>query len=488
MQSEGEVAFGSEHAETKQLAVLLEKVGHALEQYLRFEGIDPVHNKTVWEPVLNRPLPERGAGIDHTTRELCECLIPNGSHISKPGFTGFVTTGGSTISTLTTLAATVASPQRFFITPFNFLEEQSLRWLADLCGLGEHMRGLYSSGGSIANLIALGAARQFIFEQRGHDTAADGVPAPASLYASAHTHHTIKRAAGVLGLGRRAVVSIDCDALGRMRTDRLEEMIKQDLATGKVPLAIIGNAGTTNAGAIDDLRTLGNMAKKYAIWFHIDGAYGLPGILDERVAPLYDGLELADSAIIDPHKWLGAPTGIAATFVRDRDILYRTFTQEPADYLSTAFDFDTAEHSLDNPGFQYADLGVELSAPARGVTVWGLLREIGREGMRARIRKHNDMARHVAERVKAEADLELALEPTLSVCCFRHVGVRDADLDAHNTRLHRTLVRGGKIMPSTTRIDGKLVIRPCFIGARTEFDQADALVDEVLRLGRLLAH
>ncbi len=472
-----------EHAETGQLAPLLEKVGQALEQYLRFENPDAVQTRPEWEPILNIPLPAEGVGIDATVDELCRQLIPNGSQIPKPGFTSFVTTGGSTVATLTSLAGTVASPQRFSLTPFNFLEEQSLRWLADLCGLGGHMLGIYSSGGSIANLIAIGGAKQHAFEQRGYDPAADGLRDPVALYASSHTHHTIKRAAGVLGLGRNSVVSIDCDAQGRMRSDLLEAAIQRDLGAGKVPVAIIGNAGTTNAGAIDDLRALGDIAKAHDIWFHVDGAYGLPGILDDRIAALYDGLALADSAIVDPHKWLGAPTGIAATFVRDRGILYRAFTQEPADYLYTAFDFDAAEHSLDNPGHHYSDFGVELSAPPRGVTVWGLLREIGREGMRARIRKHNDMAKRVAERAKAHPNLELVLEPTLSICCFRHVPNTTTDLDTHNTRIHRALIRGSKAMPSTTRIDGKLVIRPCFIGARTEFEQADELVDEVLRIG-----
>ena len=190
-----------EQAETRHLSPLLEKIGAALEQFLRFENDDPIQTRSQWEPKLNITLPDQGAGIDHTVKLLCEQLIPNGSQMTKPGFTGFVTTGGTTISTLTTLAATVASPQRFTLTPFNYLEEQSLKWLADLCGLGTEMRGVYSSGGSVANLVALGAARQHAFEQRGHDPAADGVNAPTSIYASEHTHHTIKRAAGCTGSG-----------------------------------------------------------------------------------------------------------------------------------------------------------------------------------------------------------------------------------------------------------------------------------------------
>ena len=184
-----------------------------------------------------------------------------------------------------------------------------------------------------------------------------------------------------------------------------------------------------------------------------------------------------------PTNGWGAPTGIGATFVRDRGFLYRAFTQEPAAYLESAFHFDEASHSLVKPGHNYSEFGVELSAPARGVTVWGLLHEIGRKGMQARIKRHNDMARHVAERAKAHPNLELVMEPTLSVCCFRHIHPGVDDLNAHNKRIHRELIHGSTIMPSTTRLDGKLVIRPCFLGARTDFDQADLLVDEVLRIG-----
>ncbi|MEM7294620.1 MAG: pyridoxal-dependent decarboxylase, partial [Pseudomonadota bacterium] len=409
----------AEKAETAWRDDLYRLLGDALEDFLRFDSPDPVTRRNEWETALDIPMPEQGVGIEQTVDELCHHIVPNGSQVSKPGFTSFVTTGTSTIGALTTLAGTVASPQRFSLTPFNLLEEQSLRWLAELCGLDPSMPGIYSSGGSIANMLAVGAARQYAFERQGHDPAAHGINREVSLFASSHTHHTIKRAAGVLGLGRSSVISIDCDNQGRMQPAALATAIDESNRAKRVPIAIIGNAGTTNAGAIDDLRALGELAAQHNIWFHVDGAYGLPGILDPRISPLYDGITLADSVIVDPHKWLGAPTGIGATFVRDRDLLYRAFTQEPADYLQTAFDFDQVGHSLDNPGHHYSDHGVELSAPSRGITVWGLLREIGRDGMRDRIMRHNDMAQRVAERARTEPGLELLMQPTLSICCFR---------------------------------------------------------------------
>jgi len=273
-----------------------------------------------------------------------------------------------------------------------------------------------------------------------------------------------------------------------MRVDALRAAIDNDLRDDILPMAIVANAGTTNTGAIDPLEQIGHVARDYGIWFHVDGAYGLPGILDERLSHLYRGLEMIDSVIVDPHKWLGAAIGVAATFVRDRSLLERAFTQGAADYLEGSVDLGDAadarvEHTMDDFGIPYFNYGVELSSPCRGIVVWALIREIGVEGMRERIVRHNDMARELAESCRQHPNLELLLEPTLSVCCFRYVSPEVDDLDQLNQRLHRRLVRENLYMPSTTRIKGELAIRPCFIGARAESSQVAGLLQAVLRIG-----
>jgi aromatic-L-amino-acid decarboxylase len=277
-----------------------------------------------------------------------------------------------------------------------------------------------------------------------------------------------------------------------MRVDALRAAIERDLDSGIVQMAIVACAGTTNTGAIDPLKEIGEIAKQYGIWFHVDGAYGLPGILDERIRHLYAGLEMADSVIVDPHKWLGAAVGVAATFVRDRQLLYRAFTQEPADYLEGAIEqtensAPIIAHSLDDFGVPYFDFGVELSSPCRGVVVWAMIREIGVEGMTQRIKRHNDMAAYIAQAAREHPNLELLLEPTLSICCFRYVVPGVADLDALNRQLHRRLIRENQNMPSTTQVNGKLALRPCFVGARTHQEHAQALLNDVLRIGQELA-
>jgi aromatic-L-amino-acid decarboxylase len=348
------------------------------------------------------------------------------------------------------------------------------------------MEGVYSSGGSVANLVALGAARQWAFEQRGVDPAAEGTGGtPVAVYASAEAHHTVQRAVAVLGLGRSSVRVVPTDERQRMRTDLLARALERDVAAGVLPVAVVATAGTTNTGAVDPLRTAGQLAHDAGAWFHVDGAYGLIGVLDDRVAPLYDGLELADSAIVDPHKWLGAPVGIGATFVRDRALLHRAFTQEPAAYLETivATADDDVETSLDAFGVPYSEFAVELSSPARGAVVWSTVRELGREGVAARIRRDNDLARRLADQVRAHPRLELLAEPVLSVCCLRYAADGVADLDAFNAALLRRLHRETPFLPSSTRVGGAFAIRPCFINSRTREEHVDGFVRALVAVG-----
>ena len=479
----------STRAETGNVGAYVGRIGAALEEYLGAAERDAMLRHPEWSTALAGPLPERGVGAPAVLDELERTVIPNGTRLSEPGFWGWITCGPSTVPVVAALAASLASPQRATLTAFNRLEELSLDWLAELCGLPGSMKGVYSSGGSVANLVALGAARQWAFEQTGIDAAADGIsPARTAVYASAEVHHTIQRAAGVLGLGRRSVRCIATDERLRMDPVALERELAADRAAGIMPVAVVATAGTTNTGSIDPLRAVGELAHRYGAWFHVDGAYGLPGILDDRVAHCYDGLELADSAIVDPHKWLGAPVGVAATYVRDRSILHRAFTQEPAAYLEGAFiDPDDVRVSLDSMGIPYSDFALELSAPARGVVVWSILRELGRDGVRERIRLDNDFARHVAARAEASDRLELLLEPVLSICCLRYTDGRSRDLDALNGAILRELVGSTPYLPSSTVVKGALAIRPCFINGRTELEHVDGFCDAVIRIGDEIA-
>ena len=471
------------------LSEYLERVGKSLDDFLLGGRGDPLTRYDEWSRALGGPLPETGFGADAVIDELERTVIPNGGRFSEPGFWGWITVGPSTVPVVASLAATVASPQRYTLTAFNRLEELSLDWLASLCSLPSSMKGVYSSGGSVANLVALGAARQWGLERIGVDAAAEGVGArPVAIYCSSEAHHTVIRAAGVLGLGRRSVRQVPADEHQRLDVAALREALVAGAHAGVTPVAVVATAGTTNTGTIDPLRACGELAREFGAWFHVDGAYGLPGILDERITERYDGLDLADSVIVDPHKWLGAPVGIAATFVRDRAILRRAFTQEPSAYLEEAFeDPAQARASLDSMGIPYDDFAVELSAPARGVIVWSILSALGRDGVRARVVADNDRARHLATVAAASDRLEVLAEPVLSICCFRYRNDAVSDLDELNRRLFRRLLQETAFLPSATLVNGRFALRPCFINERTTYEHVEGLCDSVIRLGDELA-
>ena len=204
----------SDFAETGLLTPYLELIGKALDQFHEFENDDAMSNSDEWKTVLGGSIPKRGRGIEQTLNTMTTHLIPNGSQIPKPGCTSFITTGATNIGVLTSLAGSVAAPQRLGLTAFSYLEEVSLQWLAQLFSLPETMQGVYCSGGSTANLLGLGAARQHAFEKLGIDPAETGVSKACSVYVSSAGHRTIQRACAVLGLGRACVRVIPADKSG----------------------------------------------------------------------------------------------------------------------------------------------------------------------------------------------------------------------------------------------------------------------------------
>lgn len=483
----------ADRAETSRLGEAIGKVLPALERFNRYVGPDlAASNREIWQHQLDRPLPAHGVGLDEVLNELAEVVIPHGLRNGAPGFNGWVTTAPTTTGAAASLAATVAGSQRWWLQPFNYLEAVALRWLAELLGIPPAWQGSFTAGGSSANLVALGAARQQAFERIGRDPARAGLSGQAArIYASTEVHHVVTRAAAVLGLGRDAVVGIPVDDGNRIELDALRRTLEADRSAGVVPVALVATAGTVNTGAVDPIGPMADLAAEFGSWLHVDGAYGLFGRLDERIAHLYAGLERADSAVVDPHKWLAAPVGIGAVFVRDRSLLGRAFTLEPAAYLEGAVESHAEIASpFDSFGEVFHDFNLDQSAPSRGAVVWAILREIGADGMRQRVRRHNDFARRLADLVEADDRLELLAAPTLSICCFRYhaPGMDDASLDGLNANISHRLRAESRYVPSTTRVAGKFAIRPCYINPRTTVTEVDGLARSVREIGdRILA-
>lgn len=484
---------------TTGLADAVQMLLPALDQFLRFEDQDLAATEYAqWRAVLDEPLPEQGTGAEATLKLLKEVVIPHGLRTGAPGFAGWVTTMPTVVPSVAAFSASIAGAQRWFQQSYNFLEQLALEWLKQLLSLPPSFQGTFNSGGSVANLIALGAARQWACEQRGIDAAGDGLEAlhKPRLYASNQIHHVVHRAAAVLGLGRRALVQLPTDDSFRLDVHALGEQLRRDRRDGCTPIAVIASAGTVNTGAIDPLREILQLCREEQVWLHVDGAYGGFGILDSEVAPLFEGFAQADSIAVDPHKWLAVPLGCGATFVRDRGLLGRAFTLEPAEYLEgAARDSESAGSQFDSLGHPFHDFNVEQSARSRGVTVWAALKEMGAEGMRARVRRHNFFARQLAARVQASPVLELLSPVTLSICCFRYVPLelrgRDTvtqTLNDLNREIVKRLHSAHHYVPSGTELNGAFAIRPCYINPRTTLADVDGLAQEVERLGPQVWH
>lgn len=480
-------------ASTEDLTASIEALLPALERFLRFEGPDPAAQRSAWYPRLDRALPRSGIGADAVLAEIRDVLIANGLRVGHPGFSGWVTTAPSTVATAADLAQTVAAAQRWWASPGNLIDTVAMRWLIELLGFPDSFGGTFTAGGSTANLLGIGAARQHAGEQLGLDPSLegiDGMPEPR-VYASTATHHVVGRALGVLGMGRRNLRSIPTDEAGRIDLDLLRAALAEDAEAGRTQVAVVGCAGDVNLGVVDPLRELARIAHDRGIWLHVDGAYGGFGILDDRVRDLFGDVAEYDSLAIDPHKWLAAPVGTGALIVRDEGVLARAFTVEAGDYdreRDRAVAGDPGS-PFDEIGHGTPDLGVDFSTPARGVAVWAILSEIGAEGMRARVSRHLDCARRVADRARSSEELELLAEPVLSICCFRYrpIGMSDgAALDELNDRILAGVRARGRTVTSSTRVEGAFALRPCFINPRSGLEDADALVDEVLAVGREL--
>jgi aromatic-L-amino-acid decarboxylase len=482
-------------ARTDRLDEALAALLPALEQFNRFEGPDLAPLRSEWQPLLDEPLPQHAAGADAVIELLREVVIPRGLRVGHPGFTGWVTTAPSTTATAGHLAQAVASPQRWWLQPGNHLDVMAVRWLIELLGFPASFIGTFTSGGSTANLVGMGAARQYAAEKLGIDPALHGIAAMPDprVYASPETHHVVTRAMGVLGLGRANIRLVGLDSERRADLRQLEAFIREDVAAGRTPVAIVGNAGDVNTGIIDPLPQMAAIAREHDIWFHVDGAYGGWGVLDERVEAAYGERALYDSFAVDPHKWLAVPVGTGLAICRDGELLSRAFTIEPGHYdreRQQEAEPGNGDSTWSSLGGGTPDWGVDFSTPSRGIAVWAVLKEIGAEGMRERVRRHNDFARMVAERARSEPELELLSEPQLSICCFRYrpTGWQDHErIDELNEQILAELRREGRSLPSSTRVDGALAIRACYINPRNDREHVQLLVDDVLAIGRRLS-
>ena len=357
-----------------------------------------------------------------------------------------------------------------------------MRWLGSLVGFSDEAAGLLTSGGSMANLNAIMVAHR---AHAGKEVGRNGVSNSdrMTIYASDQIHLSIAKAADILGLGRDSVRLVDCADDFRMDVPKLREKISGDLRSGMKPFCIVASAGTVNTGAVDPLAAIADVAGEFGLWFHVDGAYGAPGALDETKRSLFAGIERADSLSLDPHKWLYVPLDSGCILFRDAEKPREAFTSEEADYIKV--------HESEEESFAFWDYGPELSPRFRALKIWFTLRYYGIKGIAAAISEDNSLAQYFAGQIEASSDFELLAPVELSICCFRYLPTgwaadddqREEKLNEINSRLMHAVQRGGDAYLSSATLRGKFALRACITNFRTT--RAD--IDQTLEIIRAAA-
>jgi aromatic-L-amino-acid decarboxylase len=433
---------------------------------------------------INAELSIDGVALDKLIAE-CRRVMDLSRHNGHPRFFGYVASPSTPIGAYADLIAYALNAN---ITCWRSgpagteIERMVVRWLGSLIHYDREANGLLTSGGSMANMIALliGSRRQ-----SGADASRRGLwnsRRPMTVYASEEVHMSIPKAADILGFGRDQVRVIECDDRQRMRVDQLASRIESDLREGLRPFCVVGTAGTVNTGVVDPLAEIANVAREFDLWFHVDGAYGAPGVLDERKSALFKGIERADSVSLDPHKWLYVPVDAGCLLFRDAAAARAAFNTEDADYIKT-------HGYTDEEAFAFWDYGVELSRRFRALKVWLTLQYYGTRRIAEAISDDISLAQYFGDIVANAGDFELLAPVELSICCFRYVprgaAVNDADLDRLNERIMELVQKGGRAYISNATVNGRFALRACITNFRTTKSDIDQTIEAIRDAARI---
>jgi glutamate/tyrosine decarboxylase-like PLP-dependent enzyme len=415
------------------------------------------------------PMPEEGVGSRTALTELGERAWEAATRSSGPRFFHFVM-GGGTPAALAADWLTSAYDQPAYAwvsSPFaSRLEQVAVDWLRQLFELPAEFGGVLTTGATMANFVALAAARNWWGEQHGIDVDAAGVvglPAPLIL-SSGYLHPSAVQAIGMLGLGRANIRRLARDDVGRLDLSALE----RELQRAPGPAIVIANAGEVNAGDFDPIAEIGALCEGRRTWLHVDGAFGLFARLAPGTRALTEGVDRADSVISDGHKWLNVPYDCGCAFVREMERLPRAMNVG-APYLP----------SSDDPHPNFGFLSPENSRRARALAVWATLRAYGRAGYREMVERHLALARHLADRVDTAPELERLADVSLNIVCFRAhpEGVGEEQLNEFNSRLGDALRADGRVFAGNTTYAGKVALRPAIVNWLTQTEDVDLLVN-----------
>jgi aromatic-L-amino-acid decarboxylase len=425
---------------------------------------------------LDAALPTKGTDFEALLKVFRETIIPFSRQNAHPRMFGYVQSPGTPIAAFADLLAATLNANltiwRSAPAPVE-LERLTIDWIRQILGFRAEAGGLFVSGGSMANLAALAAARQTKEHSFGR----------LRMYASSATHFSIAKAAALLGIGRENVRHVAVDERFRIRVDDLLEKITADLEAGYVPFCVVGNAGTVDTGAVDPLAEIREVANRFQLWMHVDGSYGAFAVLAESARKLFAGMEQADSIALDPHKWLYLPVDVGCVIYRDPEIARAAFAHE-AEY--TRMFGEEADEA-----FVCWDYGPELSRRFRALKVWMLLKGVGLDRLSDAIESNLACARYLESMVQASDDFEMAAPVELSIFCFRHVPVQlrsqsPEAIDAFNERLLVALQRDGSSYLSNATLGGRFALRGCVLNYRTTLRDMEILLDDLRRVAKSL--
>jgi len=453
-----------------------QRVGHKVVDVLA-GYLDQIEEKRVFPDVepatlerfFDESLPQESTPFESVLQELDEKLFPYCTNVGHPGYMGLITPSPSPVGVIADFICSAINQNvgAYSIGPAAVaMERRVVRWLTDLCGYAANAGGNLTSGGMTANFIGLKLARDAMTNDRAQH---EGVRDRWAVYVSEERHVSVDKAVDCIGLGRNALRAVPTNADFQLRIDELESAISQDKANGVRPMCIVGLFGTTNTGAMDDIRQLRSIADREGIWLHIDAAYG-GGMLLSQEWPMRDrGLELADSITIDPHKWFYAPLDAGAVLVKDQNRLTASFGIKPS-YL-----IDELDRS--NERYQYYVHGFEQSRRFRSLKVWMSFKRYGARQIGEWVDNNVRQAQHLYAIAEKDPAFEPASRPPMSAICIR---LKDPELNGRESKeLHAEVAQriehNGRFWISTTELKGKMYFRINPVNFRTREEHMEDL-------------
>jgi glutamate/tyrosine decarboxylase-like PLP-dependent enzyme len=422
--------------------------------------------------LLHEPAPETPTQPDALLQRFADEILPYPMGNSSPRFSAWVNSPPAPLAVIgELLAAGLDSSVAGGDHAATYVEHAVLNWMKTIMRFPADAGALLVSGGSMANLVCLGAMRHAHTARADREGGMAG-RAPLVVYMSEQGHSCLQKAVEVLGIGNQYLRRIPVDAAYRIDLDALCAQITADRAAGLQPACIAANAGTVNTGAIDPLDALADVCAAEGLWLHIDGAYGGVAILAQP--DLYAGIERADSIAIDQHKWMYIPIECGCALVRDSALMRSTYSVIPP-YLRD-------DRAL--PWF--SEFGIQQTRSFRALKLWMVMQQIGLDGYRTLIRRDIDMARTLADKIRARADFDVAATGALSIVCYRYVpaDMTDDQIDALNRALVKVVNDSGRAFLNATELNGRAVLRSCIVNFRTTDADLDALLDAVADAGR----